>query len=170
MLSLDDPQWKKFKGGYRLPYDVSIPLRKLEAGENVWNEFWNELHHQGYVDEASYAAVPHLIRIANSSPRRDWNLYSLVAIIEVERHRRSNPPVPAWLQPDYDSAWRKLGELALIDLKSTQDELIIRSTLAVFAIWRGAIKLGALLIDLDLSEIDELAEERLMWSELYESK
>jgi hypothetical protein len=61
MLPLDDPRWKILTGGYRVPYDVSVPLGKLfEQGESkeLWDELWQELHHQGDIGPASYAAVP----------------------------------------------------------------------------------------------------------------
>lgn len=75
MLALDDPRWKTLEGGYRVVYDASIALARLERGEDVWKELWNELHHQGDVGESSYAAVPHLVRIAAARGSRAWNLY-----------------------------------------------------------------------------------------------
>ena len=53
MLSLDDPKWKEFEGGYRTQYDASIALRSLEQAstskeiESIFAELWEELHHQG---------------------------------------------------------------------------------------------------------------------------
>jgi len=41
-------------------------LQRLAAGmdrDAAWAELWQGLHHQGDVCEASYAAVPHLVRI-----------------------------------------------------------------------------------------------------------
>ena len=90
MLPLNDPRWNTLAGGYKTPYDPSDALRRIEAGKDAWDELWQELHHQGDVGEASYAAVPHLVRIAKLLPRRDWNFYGLVSTIEVERHRKSN--------------------------------------------------------------------------------
>src|SRR5687768_15642034 len=69
MLPLDDKRWSSLDGGYRVPFDASVPLRQLEHAENlqpIWDELWNELHHQGHVGVASYAAVPHLVRIARA--------------------------------------------------------------------------------------------------------
>jgi hypothetical protein len=60
MLPLDDPRWQSYKGGYRVPFDASAGLRRLLADgstEDLWEEFWTELHHQGDVHQASYAAV-----------------------------------------------------------------------------------------------------------------
>jgi hypothetical protein len=167
MLALTDKRWQQLQGGYRVPYDASASLMKLEAGQSVWHELWNELHHQGDVGEASYAAVPHLVRIARDEATRDWNLYGLVALIEIERHRKTNPPLPEWLRADYEAAWQSIALLALKDLASSKEAQTIQSALAVVALARGERKLGTLLCHFDESEIDELAEEKLAWSDLY---
>ena len=129
MLDLDDPRWKQLKGGYRLPVDVAL-LKALEAGQNSWKDLWGDLHHQGDVDEGSYAAVPHLVRIARAMPARDWNFYGLVSTIEVERHRRTNPKLPSWLAASYEAAWRDLEALGLADLPRTNDPQTVQTILA----------------------------------------
>jgi len=167
MLALTDKRWQQLQGGYRTPFDASVPLTQLEAGKPVWDELWEELHHQGDVGEASYAAVPHMVRIAQAAAVRDWNVYALVALIEIERHRKNNPPLPDWLRPDYEVAWRDVTNLALTDLAASNDPLTVQSALSVVAVGRGHLKLGALLCHFDDSEVAELAEERLAWSQLY---
>jgi hypothetical protein len=167
MLSLDDQRWRGLKGGYRQPYDASLALRRMEAGEQVWDELWEELHHQGDVGEASYAALPHMVRIAETSTSRDWNLYAIASIIEVERHRLNNPPIPDWLRQSYDDSWKKLVLLALRDLAVELDNLTLRSALAVVALGRGDLRLGALLTHAESSEIDEYLEDHVAWSKLY---
>lgn len=167
MMTLDDPSWKTLKGGYRIPYDASIALKAMEAGADTWEELWNELHHQGDVDLASYATVPQIVRMAKSATARDWNFYGLVSTIEIERHRKCNPEIPEWLLEDYESAWHQLLPLALSDLRLHLDDVTIRSILSVVAISKGSLKLGALLADLDSSEIDELLDETHNWEELY---
>lgn len=167
MLQLDDPKWKSLEGGYRTLYDASVALRKLEAGKNVWDELWSELHHQGDLGSASYAAVPQIVRIAQAAKRRDWNFYGLLSTIEVERHRKTNPPLPKWLVSDYKAAWSDLLKLAISDLASAKDQPTIQAILASIALAKGALMLGVHLSALDESEIDELVEERCAWSELY---
>lgn len=95
MLPLDDPRWSKLTGGYRVAYNAAPALKRMERGEDVWSELWNELHHQGDLGEASYAAVPHLVRIAREASERRVDFYSLAATIESERTRQGNPPVPS---------------------------------------------------------------------------
>lgn len=168
MLSLDDPKWRELKGGYKVPYDVSIALKRFEHGEHVWEEFWNELHHQGDVGEASYAALPHLVRIGRTLPCRDWNFYGLFSCIETERHRKSNPPIPDWLTTDYEQALRDFLELAISDLKSVNDQLTLQSVLGGIALAKGALEIGALLSTSTLDEIKEQLENYYAWSELFE--
>jgi hypothetical protein len=166
MMRLDDPKWRELKGGYKIPYDASLVLRRMERGEDVWEEMWNELHPQGDVGEASYAAVPQLVRIAKLLPHRDRNFYGFVSTIEIERHRKSNPPIPDWLAHEYADAMVELFELALGDLPNAKDALTVQSILGVLALTKGNLKLGALISDTVSSEIDEIMEERA-WSELY---
>lgn len=167
MLPLTDPRWKALKGGYKVPYDASAPLARLEAGDDVWEELWQELHHQGDVGEASYASVPHLVRICAVLPSRDWNVYALVSTIEVERHRKSNPPLPEWVRTEYESALRDLLALGLKDLGRVEDALTIRSILGAVALAKGALKLGAWIAFADESEIEEMLNDRQASPELY---
>jgi len=167
MLALTDPIWRELQGGYRTPYDASKALVQMEAGESVWDELWEELHHQGDVGEASYAVIPHLARIAAATGRSDWNLYAFAATIEIERHRKNNPPLPDWLSLSYRMAWQSLVKLALSDLSGKADELTLRSALSVIALGRGDLKLGALLNYCESAEIAAYVEDHLAWSSMY---
>jgi hypothetical protein len=167
MLLLTDTVWRELQGGYRVPYDASKALARMERGESVWEELWNELHHQGDVGVASYAAIPQIVRISEARRDRDWNLYALASTIEIERHRKNNPPLPEWLAPSYKAAWEGIVRLALFDLAGKLDELTLRSALAVIALGRGDLKLGALLNHSDTAEIAAYVEDNLAWSSLY---
>ena len=169
-MILTDPKWEGVKGGYRIPYDPRPALSKLSAGLDVaetWLELWNELHHQGDVGEASYAAIIVLANLCSVERPPDWNLFALAATIEVERHRKANPPLPEWLRSDYEEAWKKLADLALGCLRNSADPEMLQSSLAVLAIARGGLKMGALIIHLDQSELDEILERDLDWKTLY---
>jgi hypothetical protein len=170
MIPLDDPQWGQMKGGYQIPYDPSSSLRKLERGENGWTELWKNLHHQGAVGDASYATVPHLVAIMKRLPERDVNFYSLVSTIEIERHRRKNPPLYRAIEASYSAAWADILDLAISDLKSATDPALVQSILAAIVLAKGDIKLGALLGNTDRSEIDEILDHYDAWSELYDDR
>src|ERR1700676_3971721 len=88
MLSLDDNRWTNMTGGYRVKCDPRPLLAQLESEQTrktAWPGLWEELHHQGDAGEASYASVPHLVRIHRTSGVVDWNTYAIVAIIELAR-------------------------------------------------------------------------------------
>ncbi len=166
---VEEMKWAKMEGGYRLPYDPRAAIAKLHGdplNRDAWDELWNELHHQGDVGEASYAAVPLLLEACSSGPR-DWNYYALIAIIECERHRSKNPPLPDWLKDSYQSSLERVKSLALEDLKNSTDVMLMKSAMAVVAFASGDRKLGALLIQIDESELDNLLEDLLGWSNVY---
>jgi len=66
MLSFDDERWNHLTGGYKTPFDPRPFLRRLENQqdtETAWQELWEELHHQMDVGDASYTAIPELLRV-----------------------------------------------------------------------------------------------------------
>lgn len=117
MIPLDDSRWEQLDGGYRIPYNAAVPLKKLhlantdEEFDSIFKELWNELHHQGDVGLASYFAVPHIIRIAKEKELINQNVFSLIASIEVHRHK-NNPVIPEEFEQDYlNSIQKELPEL-----------------------------------------------------------
>src|SRR6202166_34878 len=61
---IDDERWSHLTGGYKIPFDPRPPLAKLENQRDTktaWQELGEELHHQGDVGDASYAAIPELV-------------------------------------------------------------------------------------------------------------
>ena len=172
MLDLADSRWLSLTGGYRVPYDPRPALQLLAKdakSDAAWDELWNQLHHQGDLGTASFAAVPVLVAIFERS-ERIWQFYAILALIEQERFRQSNPRLPDWIERAYHEASAKAHLLALRDLATTRDALTVRSALTVVAFAAGDVKVGALLNSLDQSEIDELLEDRLDWGKLYEPR
>jgi hypothetical protein len=158
-MELNDPRWASLKGGYGVPFDPRPALLKLADGSDsqaAWDQLWDGLHHQGDVGEASYACVPHLVRIHEARGMPDWNTYAIVATIDLARERRRNPTVPAWLDAEYASAIEDLAGLALKELPRAVDRETTRSMLAVLAIWKGARMYGRVLVELSEDELSEL--------------
>jgi hypothetical protein len=88
VLSLSDKRWESLKGGYRVLYDPRPVLARLEAKydtKKIWRELWENLHHQGEVGDASYAAVPYLVEAYRKAGDLDWNIYAMVSTIELAR-------------------------------------------------------------------------------------
>jgi hypothetical protein len=162
MLKLDDPLWAELKGGYKVNYNPVPALRKLEAGINVdevWKELWNELHHQGDLGEASYAAIPHLVRIQKEKFNLGWNLYALASIIEIERHNTKNPGLPTWLKHDYRTSWKNLTQLAIRDLAQAKDQTTIQALLGCIALGKGLVQTGKIIVCFTEDELAEMLEE-----------
>jgi hypothetical protein len=156
MLSLDDDRWNNLVGGYRMKCDPRPLLAGLENEQNrekAWHELWEELHHQGDVGEASYASVPHLVRIHRKSGIVDWNTYAIVAIIELARGKGNNPEVPKWLEDDYRRAIRELAEIGAAEIWRTEEPEAIRAILGVIAIAKGLRTHGRFLVEYSEDEL-----------------
>ncbi len=159
MLELDDPRWTELDGGYRMRFDPRPLLAKLEAGEDdaaTWSDLWDELHHQGDVGEASFAAVPQLVRIHRSSGTIDWNIYAMVAIIELARKVGANPDVPDWLKDDYFQAISELARIGVAQILRTEDPRTAEAILGVLALDRGLRTYAELLVRYSEDEISVL--------------
>jgi hypothetical protein len=158
MLSLDDNRWNSMTGGYRMKCDPRPLLAQLEneqTREKAWHGLWEELHHQGDVGEASYASVPHLVRIHRASGIVDWNPYAIVAIIELVRGKGDNPEVPKWLEEDYLRAIRELAEIGAAAIWRTDEPDAVPSILGIIAIAKGLRTHGKFLV---MYSEDELLE------------
>jgi hypothetical protein len=158
MLDLADPRWERMTGGYKMPCDPRPLLEKLEKDQDsaeTWSELWNELHHQGDVGEASFAAVPQLIRIYSHHKAIDWNIYAMVAIIELARKRGNNPDVPQWLEADYFRALQELAEIGAKEVLRSDDVDVTRAILSILAVAKGLRKHGDILINYSEDELPE---------------
>ena len=69
MIDLDDPTWALTSHCYGSGSNVPSFLRRIENGNSLskkfWDEFTNILCHQCTLGSASFAAFPHLVRIAS---------------------------------------------------------------------------------------------------------
>lgn len=163
MLAFDDPRWTKLEGGYRVACDPRPALQRLERSAEVaraWEKLWQDLYHQGDVGVASYAAVPHVVRVHDLRDVADWNTFALIGSIELARSKRGNPDVPPWLADGYERAWRDAARLALRDLGRSDDAALGRAALGVLAIARGQRAAGSLLLELTDDELREWLDER----------
>jgi hypothetical protein len=159
MLRFDDERWGHLTGGYKTLFDPRPCLRKLEHYDNdeaAWQELWEELHHQGDIGDASYAAVPELVRIHRSEGAADWNLYAMVAIIELARTESKNPEVPDWLREDYFGSIQELARMGTNDVLSAHDTETKRAILGVVAIAAGLRTHGKFLVEYSEEELSEM--------------
>jgi len=163
MVDLNSSIWSSLEGGYKQPYDASVPLRKLEATNTpaevaaVYEELWNELHHQGDVGIASYLAVPHLVRIARTKMLFDWNLLGLCCTIEQQRHHEGNPALPVEFTTEYMAALSDLRQFVLENFKGEMNDELMRTALSALATCSGRITLGKAILEMS----DDVLEEFL---------
>src|SRR5271170_4462403 len=121
MCNMEDDRWTALQGGYRMPFDPRPLLKQLEVSPNaadVWSRLSEELYHQGDVGEASYAAIPQIVRICLSKEVFPWQLFALVAYIDLARTASNNPPLPDWLEGSYT---RAIEALAMRSLQTIRD-------------------------------------------------
>jgi hypothetical protein len=142
-MELNDKRWAELRGGYGELYDPrSIILRLSQNDGSAWDELWQKLHHQGDIGEASYAALPLLVRAHEARGIADWNTYALAAVIEEARHDPKNPPVPDWLLPEYEAGWQALETMALREFPAATNSQLVDSIIAVLAFAKKRILLG----------------------------
>lgn len=166
MLALDDPRWRDFKGGYRQPYDASEAIRRLladGASEELWEELCGELHHQGDVDQASYAAVPWLVEFVRLSSRIDWNALALIAVIELERPRHRNPKPHKLLAEAYQTAIRSLPAVLCGHPDHDWTEETTQYAAACLALARGQRWLARAHFELDRETAGRWFHEEFGW-------
>ena len=159
MLRFDDERWNHLTGGYKTPFDPRSRLRKIENQQDTvatWRELWEELHHQGDVGDASYAAVPELVRIHRTESAADWNLYAMVAIIELARTESKNPEVPDWMREDYFGSIQELARMGTRDVLAADDPDTKRAILSVIAIAAGLRTHGKFLVEYSEDELVEM--------------
>ncbi len=152
MLPLDDPRWQTYEGGYHCAYDASGPLRRLMSGDAAavgWGDLWDELHHQGYVGQASYASVPWLVERVRISPRLEEDPLGLVALIELRRTEQCNPPVALELSAAYFQAIRDLPSVLASHPQKDWSEGVTRWAVACIALARGQRWLAHAYFELD---------------------
>jgi hypothetical protein len=156
MINLDDVRWLELTGGYRTLFDPRPLLRRLETDgdtTDVWHELWEELHHQGDVGEASFAAVPFLVKSYRERGVLVWNTYAIVAIIELARKQGKNPDVPQWTAEDYFQAIGKLAEIGTTEVLQAKTAEDARAILSILAIEKGLRIHGKFLVSYSEDEM-----------------
>jgi hypothetical protein len=162
MISLEDARWSNMSGGYKMPFDPRPLLKRLETDSDtteVWHELWEELHHQGDVGEASFAAVPFLVRSYRKRGVIDWNTYAIVAIIELARKEGKNPDVPQWIEDDYFQAIRQLAEIGVTEVLQAETAEDVRAILSIIATAKGLRIHSELLLKYSEDELREIVSK-----------
>jgi hypothetical protein len=152
--------WSAGEGWGDFEEVLSIPtlLRQLETypvsasdgwQADPWYSLWGTLCHQGDVYTASYAAVPHVVRIALAlTVLPDWQFFGLPASIEISRASGRGPEIPEALSESYYAALRDLHVLAYRNRDREWDEMLSRAIAAALVTSKGHAVLGETIFEL----------------------
>jgi hypothetical protein len=165
VLSLDSPKWSELIHAYGAATNIPDLLRQLEAmppyeGENEpWFSIWSALAHQGDVYSASFAAVPHVVRVLSEAPdKADFSYFQFPAWVEICRQKKS-VAIPGELEADYFAALRQLPALVARAADREWDEALLICALSAIAAAKGYVRVAEAAQELSSS----VAEEFLQW-------
>lgn len=165
-LALDSPRWAELTHAYGDATDIPELLRQLENfprsaayDSEPWFSLWSALAHQGDVYSASFAAVPHVVKVLATDPTRaDFSYFHFAAWVEVCR-ARTNTPVPSDLAPAYFEALAWLPSLvaASAEQREWNDDLLL-CALAAIAASKGATEVAEAVLELTPEVLADLRQ------------
>ena len=120
MLPFSSARWRELNQAHGTGRDIPgllahapVERRPSHRPDTIWFELWSSLCPQGTTYSASYAAVPHLLRIAKLPAFRfRFDPLLLIASIELARLEQRGPLIPEDLEGDYKTAVAEASELA----------------------------------------------------------
>jgi hypothetical protein len=130
-----------------------------DGDSEPWFTLWSALCHQNDIYPASFAAVPHIVRILASDPlRADFSFFQLPACIEIAR-ARDDFPIPADLRRPYAEALQRLPALVGAAAARQWDENILCCALAAIAASKGFPSVANAALELN----PKVAEQFMEW-------
>lgn len=113
-------RWRELNQAYGTGRDIPgllahapVERRPSHRPDTIWFELWSSLCPPGTTYSASYAAVPHLLRIAKLPAFRfRFDPLLLIASIELARLEHRGPLIPEDLETDYKECVAEARELA----------------------------------------------------------
>jgi len=170
MLPLDSQRWAELThaGGsaqniptFLCQLEQEPELVALDYREEPWFSLWSALCHQGDVYTASYAAVPHIIRIGLSmAATPHWQFFALPTSIELARLKWGSPVIPADLAAAYFASLQQLHDLTYRIAPVAWSELLTRSVAAALAVSKGHFSLGRVIEQLAPDVVRDFLIER----------
>ncbi len=121
MLPLDSPRWKELRQAYGPAKDMPGHIKAMAKstpkeiidGKSAWSEVWNSLCHQYSTYTATYAAIPHLVSIAeNGSLEMQLEALIFCGTVSAFGKMEGGPPPDDLVEP-YESAMKRMGTLSL---------------------------------------------------------
>jgi len=165
MLTLDDARWEKLEHAYGGAGNIPALLRALASStipklgfqEEPWFSLWSSLCHQGDVYTASYAAIPHIVRIASEADGPiDSSFFHLPAAVEVARQSGRGPDLPEGLANDYHCAIGQLLANVVKCQSENWDQSMVLAVAAAQAVAKGQFELAEALLNIDADWIAKI--------------
>lgn len=164
MLSLDSPRWSELEHAYGSASDTPELLRRLDSlppsrgQDEPWVSIWSSLAHQGDVYSASFAAVPHIVRLLSTDPcKADSAYFEFPAWVEICRQKNS-VPIPADLKPAYFDALHKLPSLAAAAADREWNARFLSAVLSAIAAAKGFGSVAEAVLEIDPKSADEFIQ------------
>jgi hypothetical protein len=145
---------------FPLCFDSLKTLPEAEGSSEPWFSLWSALAHQGDVYTASFAAVPHVVRVLATSPSSaSSTCFQFPVWVQICRQRH-NLTVPEELSASYFTALEKLGHLVCAASSSDWDFEFLRVALSAMAISKGSALMAEALLELDEVSAEEFLAPR----------
>ena len=160
-----DWRWSKLTDVDRQPFDPRPAVNKLEDSLTftlAWVQLSWRLYREGRVGDASYAAVPQLVRFAMTKEDCPWQIVALIGHIEIARVTdRQSPSLPRWLRRDYMKALNVIATQSLAAIPRTKHLDQLQIMLCIVALWKGLPVHAVALLEYSPKELAEffLVEE-----------
>jgi hypothetical protein len=158
MPSLDSPAWQHLLHAYGPTTDVPDLLRQLAESlgphlsykDEPWYSLWLSLCHQGDVYIASYAAVPHILRIAllTKGPI-DSSFFQLPACVEIARASGRGPALSRDSADAYLNALVTTPDCVHAHSAESWDEGMAQCVAAALAVSKNHTRLANAIVMLD---------------------
>ena len=158
MLPLDDSQWAELRHAYGSAREIPALLSALSSSpaarnnyeDEPWFSLWSSLCHQGDIYTASYAAVPHIVRIAKLADGPiDFSFFLLPTSVEIARGKDRGPEIPEFLARDYFQAIAELTDVISRQSSYAWEQPMLLSAAAAQAAAKGHLQVAEALLNLD---------------------
>ncbi|MEZ5427094.1 MAG: hypothetical protein R2747_12565 [Pyrinomonadaceae bacterium] len=164
MIELSENVWRQLEHAYGEASDIPSLLKQLSeypVYESYKSEpyfsLWSALCHQGDVYSASYAAVPHIVRLLVQNPDRATVDYVLLPIcIEIARLNGNGPEINTEVEESYFSSLKEI--IQIMPQVSVRDEGDVRVLAAAVAVVNGNASLGDAILELSNDVLEEFSE------------
>lgn len=163
-LSLNSPRWGELTHAYGQASDIPALLQELvtvppsDNDREPWFSLWSALAHQNDVYSASFAAVPHVIRVLATSPSTaDFSYFQFPAVVEAWRQQKS-VAIPEDLQANYFAALAALPLLVAQAADREWDGDFLACALSALAAAKGFGKVAEAVLEMTPNVADEFME------------